>query len=139
MSTCLLKHFEPRKVEPMARVLKIHSSVIVLPFLIMVLVCLVAGPLQAIAEPDGEASSLSVAGGEVTLIGRLNETRQLETLDGTVYNIARNEKGRQLRALMIIRKVEVTGTVKEGYAGALTITIDSYKPLSSSTYMGKWH
>ena len=103
----------------------------------MVLVCLVAGPLQAIAEPEGEASAMSGAAEEITLIGRLNEARQLEALDGTVYNIARNEKGRQLRADMIIRKVEVRGTVEEGYRGALTITIDSYRVLSSSTYMGK--
>jgi hypothetical protein len=100
---------------------------------------LFAGPLQTTAELEEEASPLPVAPKEVTLIGRLNEARQLETLDGTVYNIVRNEKGRQLRALMTIRKVEVRGTVKEGYGDALTITIDWYKPLSSDTYMGKWH
>ncbi|MDH7500798.1 MAG: hypothetical protein QHH30_10515, partial [candidate division NC10 bacterium] len=77
----------------------------------------------------------SVASGEITLIGRLNEGRQLEAWDGKVYNIARNEKGRELRALATIRKVEVKGTVQEGSGGVLTITIDSYKPLSDSTYM----
>ena len=118
----------------MVRDLKIHTRIIVLPFLIMALVSLVPGPPQAIAEPDGEPSASSAVAGEVTLIGRLNEARQREALDGNVYNIARNEEGRQLRALMIIRKVEVGGTVEEGYGGALSITIDSYKPLSSSTY-----
>jgi hypothetical protein len=119
----------------MERVLKIHSAIMVLVFLILALVFLGAGAPQAIAEPDGETSDFSVASGEVTLIGRLNEVRQLEAWDGKVYNIARNEKGRELRALAIIRKVEVKGTVKEAYGGALTITIDSYKPLSDSTYM----
>jgi hypothetical protein len=119
----------------MERVLKIHSAIMVLVFLILGLVFLGAGAPQAIAEPDGETSAFSVASGEVTLIGRLNEVRQLEAWDGKVYNIARNEKGRELRALATIRKVEVKGTVKEGYGGALTITIDSYKPLSDSTYM----
>ena len=123
----------------MARDLKTHSFITVLPFLVLELVCLIAGPRQARAEPEGEASPLSAAPREVTLIGRLNETRQLEALDGSVYNIARNEKGRQLRALMIIQKVEVKGTVNEGHGSALTITIDSYKPLSSDNYMGKWH
>jgi hypothetical protein len=108
----------------------------VLVFLILALVFLGAGAPQAIAEePNGETSALPAASGEVTLTGRLNEVRQLEAWDGKVYNIARNEKGRELRALAIIRKVEVKGTVKEGYGGTLTIMIDSYKPLSDSTYM----
>jgi len=119
----------------MERVLKIHSAITAWVFLILGLVFLGASPPQAIAEPDGETSAFSVASGEVTLIGRLNEARQLEAWDGKVYNIARNEKGRELRALAIMRKVEVKGTVKEGYGGTLTITVDSYKPLSDSTYM----
>ncbi len=119
----------------MERVLMIHSAIMVLVFLILALVFLGAGTPQAIAEPGGETLAFSVASGEITLTGRLNEVRQLEAWDGKVYNIARNEKGRELRALAIIRKVEVKGTVKEGYGGTLTITIDSYTPLSDSTYM----
>jgi hypothetical protein len=119
----------------MERVLKIHSAIMVLVFLILALVFPGSGAPQAIAEPAGKTSAFSVASGEITLIGRLNEVRQLEAWDGKVYNIARNEKGRELRALAIIRKVEVKGTVKEGYGGTLTIMIDSYKPLSDSTYM----
>jgi len=77
----------------MKRALKIHSAIMGLVFLILGLVFLGAGPPQAIAEPEGETSAFSAGSGKVTLVGRVNEARQLEAWNGKVYNIARNEKG----------------------------------------------
>ena len=61
---------------------------------------------------------------EVTLIGKVNDSYQIETDQGDVYEVADTEMGNELLN-HIGKKVEVTGTVAEE-EGVKTITVAVY-------------
>lgn len=50
--------------------------------------------------------------GEVTLIGQVNDSYQLES-DGQIYEIADTPKGNDMAENYISAKVKVTGTIEE--------------------------
>ncbi|MEE4264753.1 MAG: hypothetical protein V2I56_18865 [Desulfobacteraceae bacterium] len=63
-------------------------------------------------------------GGDVTIVGTVNDENQLVDNAGTVYEVADNEKGQELMG-HVGKKIQVMGTVMEGDDGKL-ITITSY-------------
>ena len=63
-------------------------------------------------------------GGDVTIVGTVNDDNQIVDDDGTVYDVADNEKGEELME-HAGKKIQVKGTVMEGDDGKL-ITITSY-------------
>jgi len=63
-------------------------------------------------------------GGDVTVVGTVNDENQIVDNDGTVYDVADNEKGEELME-HVGKKIQVMGTVMEGDDGKL-ITITSY-------------
>jgi len=63
-------------------------------------------------------------GGDLTIVGTVNDENQLVDNDGTVYELADNEKGQELME-HVGKKIQVMGTVVEGDDGKL-ITITSY-------------
>lgn len=63
-------------------------------------------------------------GGDVTIVGTVNDENQLVDNAGTVYEVADNEKGQELME-HVGKKIQVMGTVMEGDDGKL-ITITSY-------------
>ena len=63
---------------------------------------------------------------ESTITGTVNELKMIEADDGEVYSIDKNAVGEEVKTHMG-KKVEVTGSVEEGYGGALIITVRSYK------------
>lgn len=63
-------------------------------------------------------------GGDVTIVGTVNDEYQIVDDAGTVYDVADNEKGEELME-HVGKKIQVKGTVMEGDDGKL-ITITSY-------------
>ena len=63
-------------------------------------------------------------GGDVTIVGTVNDENQLVDNAGTVYEVADNEKGEELME-HVGKKIQVMGTVMEGDDGKL-ITITSF-------------
>jgi len=63
-------------------------------------------------------------GGDVTVVGTVNDENQIVDNDGTVYDVADNEKGEELME-HVGKKIQVMGTVMEGDDGKL-ITITSF-------------
>ena len=63
-------------------------------------------------------------GGDVTIVGTVNDENQLVDNAGTVYEVADNEKGEELME-HVGKKIQVKGTVMEDEDGKL-ITITSY-------------
>jgi hypothetical protein len=70
-------------------------------------------------------AGLAVGGGDVTIIGTINEDNQIVDNAGVVYELADNEMSEEL-AEHVGQKLEVKGTVMEGGDGKM-ITITSYK------------
>jgi len=63
-------------------------------------------------------------GGDVTIVGTVNDENQIVDDAGTAYDVADNEKGDELIE-HVGKKIQVKGTVTEGDDGRL-ITITSY-------------
>ncbi|MBC8485392.1 MAG: hypothetical protein ISS66_02090 [Desulfobacteraceae bacterium] len=70
-------------------------------------------------------SSLALAGKRITIVGTVNDYYQIVTDEGTVYDIAENEKGDEL-AELVDKKVRVVCTLEEE-EDSKVITIESYK------------
>jgi hypothetical protein len=70
-------------------------------------------------------SSLALTGKRVTIVGTVNDIYQIVTDEGTVYDIAENEKGNEL-AELVDKKVKVVGTLEEDEDSKL-ITVESYE------------
>ncbi len=63
-------------------------------------------------------------GGDVTIVGTVNDENQIVDNAGTVYEVADNEKGEELME-HVGKKIQVMGTVMEGDDGKM-ITITSF-------------
>ena len=63
--------------------------------------------------------------GEVTLIGQVNDSYQLES-DGQIYEIADTPKGNDMAENYISAKVKVTGTIEEKN-DMKTITVTNFQ------------
>ena len=70
-------------------------------------------------------AGLALAGGDVTIIGTINDDNQFVDSSGTVYEVVDNEMAGEVLE-HVGEKVQVMGTVMEGDAGK-TITITSYE------------
>jgi hypothetical protein len=71
-----------------------------------------------------------VFAGEITITGTINDTYQIVTEDGTVYEVADTDMGNDLLD-HIDKTVEVTGDVIEE-EGAKVINVKSYKILEKT-------
>ena len=71
-----------------------------------------------------------VFAGEITITGTINDTYQIVTEDGTVYEVADTDMGNDLLD-HIDKTVEVTGDVVEE-EGAKVINVKSYKILEKT-------
>jgi hypothetical protein len=71
-----------------------------------------------------------VFAGEITITGTINDTYQIVTEDGTVYEVADTDMGNDLLD-HIDKTVEVTGDVVEE-EGAKVIKVKSYKILEKT-------